>query len=546
MSGHQVPRLPCVPSIANNGQSSPLTLLLVQPFRYDAGLPRGPRLLKHLKVQGWLPGPGSTGDPGKEFQPGEVLSDAMLGSLFGGIGAGPSAGAGTAATLFHLRTLSARRAGPAAGEVFELELPGDKDFEACRFRARIPWAHLWLAEEGVALVCLGLHVLARVDAGGVLGVPTLKQASRLLLQCRLHSHRAEARVCRDGGGNEGQRLWNDLVLDGLLSGIARRGTKPSARPWIRTFRHAHALLFAPLDIEPGALASWLEPCFGIAVSLDGEREGFATSVSDERMALLETAREARCPRFIDRLAYDLATGSVPGTSWRGGNPSWEPDENYLRERIDRGAIRIWQGWCGVAVSDATALVSWRRDAPLEGQVESRVYFLFALAVLEGAWLHEFSRRLVDSELMNRARMRELSNALATFRSRFMFREPTVDHSMSEVFRAMRAAAGLDQQFDAVKAELEDNAGLVERKLSWLREFGVLVLAPLLIFGEHIPRWGNEIAARLETRLPAVAQGEPGQWFGVAIVVGGFVVVGAALAYLWVPIATRLLPGHWRR
>jgi hypothetical protein len=389
----------------------------------------------------------------------------------------------------------------------------------------IGWADCWLLSHGVGIVSVCVDLVdARWSESSSTGEdpPAFRVTAlaRLNRAIRILNPRFQARVKAEGGSaadaGSGERLfWQDLILpwlgveDSDPGGASRfnplaielaemelrreDGTHQLdlARSVSPASQYAKTLTMAAVEqVSDAEWSGWTQPAgaTGVpAMALQGDSLDETTSGHFTQRALV-----GGLPEVKKILAYDLAATSEEANSWGfdqitgHSNRLWQPDLPYIKSVFDRSGVGLWEYWTGVSLRDSTAFIAFDPAMPIRRQMSTYYYGVFVYAYAVRYTLDALSRDIIDHDLYDFARERELRDEFIRFRSVFWFQEVTTDFQGREIFQAIRAGMHIDEIYNTVCEEIRDVGQFIEEKTGLVRQAAVSFIALVLSVANLMP------------------------------------------------------------
>ncbi|MEK8017633.1 MAG: hypothetical protein VSS75_012245 [Candidatus Parabeggiatoa sp.] len=193
------------------------------------------------------------------------------------------------------------------------------------------------------------------------------------------------------------------------------------------------------------------------------------------------------PNMRDMLLLELATTSGEGQSWHGER-KWQYDTHYVKRLLTNNSIKIWSYWNALALRDICAFISYDDNMPLlrKKQVESLYYPLYIFVYHQRFRLDCFSQEVIDYNLGDCVKSRNLLENFHAFHNQYCFNEVTVDFQGIEITDKMRQGLEVDNKYKVVAQEIKTISGFIDRKMQAGRQiliaFLILAFYPFQYFG----------------------------------------------------------------
>lgn len=346
------------------------------------------------------------------------------------------------------------------------------------FRFMIEWADLWVFDDESGMLALSLRL------GGSDNSPDRNEQIPMTRLARFHRHIRDwddhgirVRGTQDEG--DGFRFWHDLVFESWLglrpgqagAGISLLGGCTTARPQDHmdgSGHYARLLTGVQLpEVADGAEGlAWDIPLtdvsaeFSYQIHLDALKSGtWHPSMQSYQAGVI-----AGYPTFRDLVLFELATVSDEGAAGGlNGERGWQYSLDYMRRMLDEQGIDVWEYWSGLALRDVCAFVSWSDSMPLirRNQLEARYYPLFVYAYHLRFALDSMAEDSVDHDLVEIRNLRHQLRRFQQFRSRYWFKEVSIDFQGVEVFEKMKLGMNIDAVYTTVSDELNEVSGYLE-------------------------------------------------------------------------------------
>ena len=397
---------------------------------------------------------------------------------------------------------------------------------------QIDWADLWLFPDGHAMNSHSNAVLAcRVtpieveEADGrtrAYRIGDLAVLNRLLRDLDLgDTGNARLRQGDDSGGKP--YLWKEILRHWLGieprldrrqvfvdSGAATRGDKnllrlePGDPIWADRHSDYVKVLTAARIETPSAQSGWgcpqVEPELSPARVASERSKG---AWSPEQSAWVH-ADAAGCPSLGDALLYELASTTSEGASLGlDGSCGYQVSADYLRGLYAQSSIEIWEYWRGLALRDTCAFLAWHQEMPILRQAEERYYPLYLHTYYCQLRLHDLSEDIIEHELTDVQRAREIRRSFMQFRNQFWFQETAIGFQGIAVADAMRSGMGLEGLYNSVSSEIEEVGRYVDEQSSAARQ-QLVTLAVAMIY--PVAFLWNLYKEPVEAQLKSIHQG----------------------------------------
>jgi len=329
------------------------------------------------------------------------------------------------------------------------------DIENNQYEFHLHWLDLWLFNDGTGLISF------KANLNGSCDITRLAIFHRLLRD----SH---ADVIVKHNENE-DALWKDILLQqGLANGACLGVSEAKVASFFDPYqRNAKVLMAAQLETalsDEHALA-WGRPLMDPPILLNsGHKQLVAEGNWDTTLNSARASVTAGYATVRDMLLFELATVSNEGASlgWNKDR-SFQYSAEYVRQMIDGQFVEVWEHWNALMLRDSCVMLSFDPSMPLvvnkhhpkqTGQAEDRYYPLYILTYHLRYSLDRVSEELIDSNLSDAMKSRELRETFIRFRNQYWFHEVTTDFLGREVYEKMKLGIGVDPAYEAVKDEVD--------------------------------------------------------------------------------------------
>jgi len=215
---------------------------------------------------------------------------------------------------------------------------------------------------------------------------------------------------------------------------------------------------------------WNLPTIDPAVNFENLYNELITGKRPELFLAYQSATTAGYPTYGDFVLYDLATTGTQGSAIGHGSPKWKASPEYIRGLFDDSGIEIWEYWRGIALKDTLTFLSRAEDNTCRNndnldQAERNYHFLYIYSYHSSMRLSQISDELIDADLTNWRKARQLCDRFNRFRNQYWFNSITVDFQGVELVKQINAGLGLEDHFEMVASEIGDITSFVEDKVS---------------------------------------------------------------------------------
>lgn len=346
------------------------------------------------------------------------------------------------------------------------------------FRFFVEWGDLWVFDDASGMLAFGLRLVGGDEATGGEVPIRLTQLARFHRHIRdWHDRGIRVRPAQDDG--DGVRFWDELVFGSWLGLRAEQGSRgtsllggcTSAKPEHHmdgSGRYARLLTGVQLpEVADGATGlAWDSPLTDLSAEFQYQPhlDALKNGVWHPSMQSYQAGVIAGYPTFRDLVLFEVATVSDEGAAaGLNGQRGWQYSLDYIRRIMDRQGIEVWEYWSGLALRDVCAFVSWSDAMPLirSHQLEARYYPLFVYAYHLRFALDTMAEDSVDHDLVEIRKLRGQLRRFQEFRSRYWFKEVSIDFQGVEVFEKIKAAANIDAIYATVSEELNEVSNYLE-------------------------------------------------------------------------------------
>lgn len=274
--------------------------------------------------------------------------------------------------------------------------------------------------------------------------------------------------------------------------------------------------------EPSPDSGW--DCPQVDLGFDPTRvfaEKSHRSWSPEQASWLQS-KAFGYPSLGDALLYELASTANEGSSLgMNGTVGFQVSKDYLREVFAQSGIEIWERWKGLALRDTCAFLASHPAMPIMQQAEERYYALYLHFYYCQLRLHNLSEDIIEYELLDVKRAREVQRAFIQFRNQFWFQETAVGFQGLAIANAVRVGMRLDALYNSVATEIRDVSQYIDDQASAGRQRLIAILLvmiypvaffwdvykePILRFARDVdPVWLLGLAAALFFMIVALAR-----------------------------------------
>jgi len=374
----------------------------------------------------------------------------------------------------------------AAGIGCQLALPEN---ERTRFIFTIAWVDLWLFNDCSAILAFKTKLL-KIKRDNVFQSPCLDDLNRF------------NRRLRYPGGSLGNppdlldyvdspaspiHLWAGLIHAKWL-GFANKNVLMLEQLELDDYsRYSKLFTVAQIpNIKPGKDEfQWNRPVMHPDLTSGADYNQMVEGEWSAAYEVYQRALLAGAVNVRDMLLFELATTSGEGKSW-AGERQWQYDLTYVNRLFAENSIKIWGYWQGLALRDVCGFLSYDDSMPLMQQAESRYYPLYIYTYHQHIRLNHFSQEIIDYELGDCVKARQILEAFHAFHNQYWFSEVTVDHQGIEIVAKMKQGLGIERKYIIVNNEIKEISTFIERKMQAGRQtflaFLILAFYPFQYFG----------------------------------------------------------------
>ena len=169
------------------------------------------------------------------------------------------------------------------------------------------------------------------------------------------------------------------------------------------------------------------------------------------------------------------TGDAGGFS---NKRDWQVSPEYLRALLQKNGIEIWEYWRGMALHDSLAFLAYDENMPIDWQAEAYYYPLHTYLYHLQFRLNCFSEEIIDQELNDVLKARQIKDRFNKFRNQYWFRDITVDFQGVEITDKLKAGLEVGTLFGMVESEIADISEFIDDKINKGKQslFAFIILA----------------------------------------------------------------------
>ncbi|RMD60238.1 MAG: hypothetical protein D6824_09820, partial [Planctomycetota bacterium] len=337
----------------------------------------------------------------------------------------------------------------------------------------VHWVDLWVFPDESAILSFKTEAAAGEDGVDINCMSSLHRQlrdTRAPKPLQVIRHRPE--------GDEQREFWNGVIIEECLGNGACLGIE-TADELMRGFdpyqRNAKILIAAQVaTMGEGHELAWGRPLMDPPILLNREHEKMLREGRwDVTLNAARASIVAGYATVRDMILFELAT-----VSNQGGAAAWNGDKSfqycleYVRQMLENNFVEVWEHWNALMLRDSCAMVSFDPSMPLvrneghplkTGQAEDRYYPLYVYAYHQRYCLDRLSEALIDDNLTDVIKVRELREAFLRFRNKYWFHEVTTDFLGREVFEKMKVGMDIETAYEQVQDEVDRISGYVREK-----------------------------------------------------------------------------------
>jgi len=363
------------------------------------------------------------------------------------------------------------------------------------FMFTIEWVDLWLFHDQSAILAFKTKLLEiqRDKQSQRPGIDDLNQFNHLMRYpgSRLGEAKND-RIFSIANPSQSFHLWQDLVCRDWL-GFETHNVlmlEPDQIPPLdQDSRYSKLLTVAQVtNIESGdAEFHWNRPVTTPDFAATADYAQFNQEEWTNAHEFYQRAMLSGAVNVRDLLLLELATTSREGKTW-GGERQWQFDLTYVNRLFAENSIKIWSYWQGLALRDVCAFISYDDTMPLiqKNQAESWYYPLYVYTYHQHIRLNHFSQEMIDYELGDYVKARQILERFHAFHNQYWFSEVTIDFQGIEIAEKMRLGLGIENQYQIVNDEIKEISTFIERKMQAGKQaliaFLIFAFYPLQYFG----------------------------------------------------------------
>ena len=399
---------------------------------------------------------------------------------------------------------------------WEIAIGENSNKEPITLPFSIKWVDLFLLQDGIGILALKgkIHTLDDPEKKDTVSLTDLSTFNRVLRDFSddiAFTHAGNTATTEST--LSGNSFWQDIVFKNWLAQgkilipehAADCATRPLQKQDIFNYsqRYAKVLSFVQFTMDDKDEQLWNRPISDPELVYTPEnQEAMKTGKWNSSILGVQNATIAGYPTLRDLLLYELAVVSdqYASVGWQQTGRGWQYNIDYMRKIIGENSIKLWEYWSGLALRDTCTFVSYDKDMPIKFQAESLYYPLYMATFYLRLRLEKLGQDIIEYDMSDVYRGREIKGQLIKFRNHFWFNELTNNFVGKEVFQKMKVGMDIDRFFEQINTEIIDvNEHLKqqwERGNSILIALAVLLLAPLKIMLDQyclpwfsgLPRW----------------------------------------------------------
>jgi len=373
---------------------------------------------------------------------------------------------------------------------------------------KIYWVDLWLFPDGSGILSFKVESLSGHD------LSALAFLHRGLRDTLSDVEVFETPHKKNKANESGTKLWRELIFNDWLDGgkIIYPNGSGDGPLFDAVFdpyqRNCKILIAAQLEksISEEKEAEWNRPLVDPPVRYNKEnlefiRDGKSDiTIAEARKSIISGYATVR-----DLILFELAT-----VSDKGASVGWNRKRNfqysleYIREMVDNQSVEVWEYWSALGLRDTFTMVSFDHDMPLVtnqrngeavlGQAEDRYYPLYIYTYHLRYALDRLSEEVIDSNMADIMKGREIREKFVRFRNQYWFHEVTTDFLGFEVFEKMKLGMDVSPVYEAVKDEVEQVSAHIREK--WSALTGMMLPVWSIIVALSVSNIGRELLSVL--------------------------------------------------